>query len=248
MSTSWATSAVPSPSVTSRASARRSSSPATSSGDTPSGASSSIRTRRRVAAVSSPRSVSRTNMPRASSRRPAAISSSSSSAVCATAAANSAALTVALDGQRAPVSALPGGAQRVGEQRQRAGFPGHLADHQLDQPGFEPQPGQAARAPPPPARARRRSSLPSRSWLAETARASVGVGAEAPVHVGPQPDHHRTAGGQQRVDVGQPPVGVVAQGEELLELINDDELAGVVAGVEVGMGPGRAAAARARCP
>ena len=67
----------------------------------------------------------------------------------------------------------------------------------------------------------------------------LGMGAEAPVDVGPEPDHHRTAGDSSASMNVSPPVGVVAQGEELLELIDDDELARVVAGVGVGMGAGR---------
>ena len=52
---------------------------------------------------------------------------------------HAAGLAVALDGERAAVAALPGRAQRVREQRQRAGLGGDVAQDQLDQAGLELQ-------------------------------------------------------------------------------------------------------------
>ena len=58
---------------------------------------------------------------------------------------HTAGLAVALDGERAAVAALPGGAQRVREQRQGAGFGGDVAQDQLDEAGLELQPGEPGR-------------------------------------------------------------------------------------------------------
>ena len=58
---------------------------------------------------------------------------------------HAAALAVALDRHRAPVAVLPGDAQRVREQRQRAGLAGDVAQDQLDEAGLEPQAGEPRR-------------------------------------------------------------------------------------------------------
>ena len=58
---------------------------------------------------------------------------------------DAAAVAVALDGERAAVAPLPGRAQRVREQRQRAGLAGDVAQDQLDEAGLEPQAGEPRR-------------------------------------------------------------------------------------------------------
>ena len=52
---------------------------------------------------------------------------------------------VAVDGERPPLAALPGGAQGVGQQRQGARLALDLPHQQVDQPRFEQQPGLVRR-------------------------------------------------------------------------------------------------------
>ena len=82
---------------------------------------------------------------REGSRCRRAAPSTTSSAVRAIADVDAAARAVALDGERAPVAPLPGRAQRVREQRQRAGLGGDVAQDQLDEAGLEPQAGEPCR-------------------------------------------------------------------------------------------------------
>ena len=87
---------------------------------------------------------------------------------------DAAGLAVALDGERAPVATLPGRAERVRQQRQRAGLARDVTQDQVDQPGLEPQPrepgrlGDGARSSPV-------FMGPRRIWLPATARASSGA-------------------------------------------------------------------------
>ena len=52
------------------------------------------------------------------------------------------------------------------------------------------------------------------------------------VHVGAHADRHRAGERQQRVDERLPASGVVAQGEQLLELVDDHKLRDVTASVQ----------------
>ena len=142
MSTSWATSAVPSPRVSRRASASRSSSASTSSREPPSGTSSSTRTRRRVSSTPSPSSVRRMKTLRRSPWSPAGTDVDDGVRGLGDRRRHAAGLAIARDGHRAPVAVLPGDAQRVREQGQGAGLAGDVAQDQLDQAGLQPQAGE----------------------------------------------------------------------------------------------------------
>ena len=84
---------------------------------------------------------------------------------------DAAARAVALDGQRAAVAPLPRRAQRVREQRQRAGLVGDVAQDSSTRPGSSRRP--ASRAGSVMARASSSALIgPSSTWLAATARAS----------------------------------------------------------------------------
>ena len=52
---------------------------------------------------------------------------------------------VAVDGEGPPFAALPRLQQRVGQQREGAGLVLDLADQQVDEPGFDHEPGLAGR-------------------------------------------------------------------------------------------------------
>ena len=81
---------------------------------------------------------------------------------------------VAGDGQGATLPALPGPAQRVREQRQRARLALHLPHQQVDQAGLEEQPGRWA-GPVIAARSPASSIGPSRYRPRSTSRAIVRV-------------------------------------------------------------------------
>ena len=121
------------------------------------------------------------------------------SAVRATAERDAAALAVALDRQRAPVAALPGGAQRVREQRQGARLAGDVAQHEVDEAGLEPQPGQPRRlgdGPPQLGVGHR----PEQDLLVGDRAGEAGMRAQLPVEVGAHADHDRAGKVEQRVD------------------------------------------------
>jgi hypothetical protein len=144
---------------------------------------------------------------------------------------DAAGLAVALDGERASVAALPGGAERVREERQRPGLAGDVAQGQLDQPGLEPQPGEACRL------SHRSLELGvahrSEQHLVGGDRASeLRVRSELAVHVGSHADRDRSPDRQQRIDECLPARGVVAQREQLLELIDDHKRGRIVGDVE----------------
>ena len=85
---------------------------------------------------------------------------------------DAAGLAVAVDGERAAVAPLPGGAQRVREQRQRAGLGGDVAQDQLDEARARAC-SPASRAGSVTARASSAAVIaPSSTWLPATARAS----------------------------------------------------------------------------
>ena len=152
---------------------------------------------------------------------------------------HAAGLAVTRDGERAAVAVLPGGAQRVREQRQRARLGGDVAHDQLDQAGLELQPGEPGRLGDRALELAACPSGPSSTWLSATASASSLCALSRAVEVGAHSDRDRAAQPQQRVDERPPAIGVVGQGEELLELVDDDESVRLVAGVERGRGPGR---------
>ena len=146
ISASWATSAVPSPRVTRRASARRSSSASTPRATAPSGPARRSRTRRRVSSIALAELGQAQEQ--AARQRALLVGQRVDDRVGGRRdrRGDAAALAVALEGQRAPVAALPGGAQRVREQRQGAGLAGDVAQHELDQAGLEPQARRAGPA------------------------------------------------------------------------------------------------------
>ena len=123
---------------------------------------------------------------------------------------HAAAGAVALDGERAPVAALPRRAQRVREQRQRAGLGGDVAQDQLHEAGLEPQAREPCRL-----RDRARELVvghrAEQHLVGGDRGGEVGVRAEAPVDVGPQADRDAPAPRQQGVDEGGATGGVVAQ-------------------------------------
>ncbi len=213
ISASCATSAEPSPSVTRRASASRSSSASTPSGEAPCRHELGARPR----AGASPRCPrrARSGAGRRCARALAASAGSASttaSAVRAIADGDAAAGAVALDGQRAAVAPLPGRAQRVRQQRQRAGLGGDVAQDQLDQARLELA---GRRAAPAPSTARSSSSsviAPSSTWLRGDRGGEARVRAEAPVDVGAQADRDGArAGASSASTKAARRAGVVAQ-------------------------------------
>ena len=75
--------------------------------------------------------------------------------------------------------------------------------------------------------------------MAATAAARAACAPEAPVDVGPQADRDAPAPPQQRVDEGGATGGVVAQDEQLLELVDDQQRLRPVGHVEHGLDAGR---------
>ncbi len=142
---------------------------------------------------------------------------------------------VAAQGQGAPLAALPGLQQGVGEQRQRPLLLAHLVQDQVHQPGLE-LPGAAAAGAGRLGRrldglaqlVRRHGSDVGLVGLQRLAQPVV-LGA-AVVEIGPQGDQDAQRGGallgggrQQRVDEGAPLGRVFAQGEALLELVDHQQ-------------------------
>ena len=182
-------------------------------------------TRRRVSSMPSPSSVSRrktlrserrcsSGQRRRPGRRP----------YCATAEVDAAAVAVAVDGERAAVASLPGRAQRVREQRQRAGLAGDVARARAST-----RPG-SSRSP-----ARRAGSVMARAQLVVAHRAEqhlvrgdrareLGWRAQLAVEVGAHADRDRPSGARSSASMNaRAALGVVAQREQLLELVDDDE-------------------------
>ena len=135
---------------------------------------------------------------------------------------DTAGLAVALDGERAAVAALPGGAQRVREQRQGTGLGGDVAQDQLDEAGLELQarePGRLGDRALELAGAHR----PEQHLVLGDGERELAVRAEPAVDVGAYSDRDGAAQPQQRVDVRVSALRVVAQREQLLELVDDEE-------------------------
>ncbi len=106
------------------------------------------------------------------------------------------------------------------------GLAGDLAEHDVDEPGLEPQPGEA----------RRLGHRAAQLVLAHRAEQDLVGGdrlreprmrAQLAVEVGAHPDRHRPRVREQRVDEALPRVGVVAERVQLLELVDDDERRGI---------------------
>ena len=128
---------------------------------------------------------------------------------------------VALEGQRPAVARLPRRAQRVREQRQRAGLAGHLGDEHVDEAGLDAQAGAGRRLGDGPPQLGRRHRA-EQDLVAGDGGGQAGVLRAGAVEVGPQADHHRVGPGQQLVEEGGALVVVGALGEQLLELVDDD--------------------------
>ena len=148
------------------------------------------------------------------------------SAVRAIAEATPPRLAVARDRQRAAVAPLPRGPQSVREERQRAGLAGHVAHGELDQPRLEPQPRQSCGLDHGTLELHVAHS-PEQYLVGGDRAGEFGVIGEPAVHVGSHADRHRPADGQQRVDERLPATGVLAQREQLLELVDDHQHGGV---------------------
>ena len=140
---------------------------------------------------------------------------------------HTAALPVRLDRHRASVAVLPGHPQGVGQQRQRTGLAGDVAQDQLDQAGLEAQSGEARRLDD------RSLELGVAHRTQEDLVASDGpselcVAGELAVHVSAYGDHDGRAEREQTIDERVAACAVVTQREELLELVDDDQLVGGV--------------------
>jgi hypothetical protein len=144
---------------------------------------------------------------------------------------DAAAVAITVDGQRAPVAPLPRRPQGVRQQWQRAGLARDIAQRQFDEAGLQTQPSQPrgfAHCPLQLVVAHRaEQDLVVRHRLGE-----LGVGRELSVQIGAHTDRDRSADCEQRVDERAPRVRVVAQREELLELVDDDEPVGRIVEVE----------------
>ena len=117
------------------------------------------------------------------------------------------------------------------EQWQRPGLAGHLAHRQLDQPRLEPQPRQPGRLGHRPLELVL-AHRPEQELVGGDRAGELGMRHELAVHVGPHPDRHRTPHRQQRIDEGLPAVRVLAQGEQLLELIDHHQLSRIVLDID----------------
>ena len=132
----------------------------------------------------------------------------------------------------------------MGQQRERPGLTGHLAHGELDQPRLEAQSGEVGGLHDRPLEFVA-GHCPEKELVGGDRAGELRMSAEASVHVGTHPEHDRAADRQQRVDEREPQIGVVAEGEQLLELVDNDQLGGVVLDVKVGSRPGREQACRA---
>jgi hypothetical protein len=126
----------------------------------------------------------------------------------------------------------------VGEQRERSGFAGDMADGQLGQPWLQPESGQPRRLGHRALQLRLSHGAEENLVCSDRAR-ERGVGSEPAVHVGPDADRYRRAGGEQRIDERQPVVGAVAEREQLFELIDHNQFGRPAVDVERGNAAGR---------
>ena len=131
-----------------------------------------------VSSIPSPSSVSRRKRLRTSARRSSGSDSTSVSAVRATRRRDAAALPVALDRQRAPVAPLPGRAQRVREERERARLAGDVAQRRGRPARARAAAPRGAPARLPPGAAPSSVIAPSRIWFAGDRAGEPGVGAQ----------------------------------------------------------------------
>lgn len=130
---------------------------------------------------------------------------------------------VPLDGQGPALALHPGLRQRVREQGQRAPLAGHLLHEQVHQPGLEEQarlPGRALDGGPQALLVH----VPQQVHPLLEQPGEPAVGREGREPVGAQRQHHLGAGRaspRQRVEERGPLVGVEAEGDRLLDLVDD---------------------------
>ncbi len=134
---------------------------------------------------------------------------------------------VGLDGERAPLPPGPGLPQRVRHQREGPRLPLDVADHQVDEPGFEEEGSAAGRALDGGAQL----GLLQRAQEVEPAldeSGEPGVCRQVPQPVGADGDHERPPfrlprqGGEERLPFGD----VGARGEHLFALVHDEHRRG----------------------
>ena len=106
---------------------------------------------------------------------------------------------VALEGEGAAVAHLPRGAQRMGQQRQRARLAGHLGHEQVDETGLDAQAGPGRRLGDGPPELGRRHRA-EQHLVAGNRGGQAGVLGAGAVEVGPQPDHDEVRPRQQAVE------------------------------------------------
>ncbi len=138
-------------------------------------------------------------------------------------------------GQCLAAAAAPGLQQRVGQQRQSAGFVGDLLDQPGGQSAFHGQPGGRGRLYDGVAQFRRAHRCGQEVGVAQRV-GQVTVFGTAAVEVAAHRQQHAQAalglpGCQQQIDEVSALGRVVAEGEDLLELVDDHE--GVRLGVAV---------------
>ena len=131
---------------------------------------------------------------------------------------------IALDREGAPVALLPGHAQRMREQRQGSGLARHVAQDQLHEARLESQPGH------PCGLGDRALELlvahrPEQDLVVRDRPRQLRVVAQPPVQVGAHADHDRRGEREQPVDERVAARRVLTQRVELLELVDDDQLA-----------------------
>ena len=133
---------------------------------------------------------------------------------------------VARDGQGRALAALPGLSEHVGEQRQRGGLTLDLADEQVDQPGFEPEPGAAGRTLDRAAQ----SGLAHRAEQVQAFLQHAGdlrVRRQVAQVVGPQRQHQRPAGADVQREGREVPGSfgrIGAESDRLLGLVHHQRL------------------------
>ena len=108
------------------------------------------------------------------------------------------------------------------EKRERAGLAGDFADEQVDERAFDAQPARAGGLDDGFAQFvlghRTEEQL-----LARDGGRERGVARAAAVEVGAHPDHDRTIASEQRFDEAGSLIVVVAEREELFELVDDEQ-------------------------
>ena len=152
---------------------------------------------------------------------------------------HAAGLAVALDGEGASVAELPCRPEGVGQQRQRARLAGNVAQDHLDQPRLEAQPrgpgglGDGAAQFAGVHRA-------EEDLVGGDGSGELRVGAQSAVEVGANADDDRPWVRQQRVDERLTLRCVGGEGEQLLELVDDEETIGLARHIHRRAGPGGA--------